>query len=70
MKKFSDSRSDIQPDATQQAEQGPGWGGGRKRNIFFHFSHFAIKSHYFPYSPVSGVRLGPTQQLQLNVGKQ
>lgn len=70
MKKFTDSRGDIQPDATRQAEQGQGWGGGRKGNIFFHFGHFAIKSGPFPYSPVSGVRLDPTQQLQMNIGKQ
>lgn len=71
MKKCTDSRGDIQADAAQEGEQGPGWGAGGERGIFFfHFSHFSIESRYFPSSPVSGVRLDPTQQLQSNLGKQ
>ena len=70
MKKFTDSHGDIQPDATRQAEQGPGWGGGKKGEYFFPFQFTLQLNLVISLTPVSGVRLDPTQQLQPNIGKQ
>lgn len=70
MKKCTDSRGDIQADATQEGERTRVGREGERGIFLSHFSHFSIQSHYFPSSPVSGVRLDPAQQLQPNLGKQ